>query len=326
VIRAYDLVMGATLTKQELEAADCWWEAADRAGRSAMTQFRQRLRYHQAKWREANGHPIGSHPIVPRTNGGPVRLVGSRLPLDYARDTGATFLTSAALAAAKARTSITEPHQSFDHQRPWADLLSSTAMSFNMFGDLAVDVGFADLAVHAWWPDVSGSVSHVRFAHSPGRFDPAYIGNLSALDVAFVLDHDDGTNGIIGLSTKYHERIQRELPKPERLARYLEVAEKSGIFGPGALEAVNGTKLLEMWLSHLLLLSMLQHPSGTWGWGRYVVVYPAGNLDFAEACASYHDLLLDQSTFSYVTVEELLGAGVLPARTTRLLRERYILS
>ena len=51
-----------------------------------MTEFRRRLRYHQARWREANGHPIGTQPIVPRP-GKPVRPVGSRLPLDYARET-----------------------------------------------------------------------------------------------------------------------------------------------------------------------------------------------------------------------------------------------
>ncbi len=53
-----------------------------------------------------------------------LRLVGSRLPLDYARETGANLITAAALDAARARTSVTEPHQSFDHQRLWADLLS----------------------------------------------------------------------------------------------------------------------------------------------------------------------------------------------------------
>jgi len=46
-----------------------------------MTEFRRRLRFHQAQWREANGHPVGPHPIVPRS-GKPSRLVGSRLPLD----------------------------------------------------------------------------------------------------------------------------------------------------------------------------------------------------------------------------------------------------
>jgi len=57
-----------------------------------------------------------------------------------------------------------------------ADLLSSTAFCFNLFGDLAADLGLADRAVHTWFPDVPGTVGDVRFAHSPGRLDPAYLG------------------------------------------------------------------------------------------------------------------------------------------------------
>jgi hypothetical protein len=79
-----------------------------------------------------------------------------------------------------------------------------------------------------------------------------------------------------------------------------------------------------MWLEHLLLLSMLQHPSGAWKWGRYVVAHPAGNSDFADACARYRDLLVDQSSFSSVTVEELLDANALTAKATAALRERYV--
>jgi hypothetical protein len=319
-----DRIVAATLTKEELEAAHCW-EAEDHVPRRPeMTEFRRRLRYHQAQWREANGHPIGSQPIAPPPDGGPARLVGSRLPLAYATETGANLLTAGALDAARARTSIIEPHQSFDHQRLWADLLSSAAMAFNLFGDLAADLGLADRVVHTWWPDAPGTVCELRFAHSPGRLDPAYLGSLIAFDVAFVLDLDDGTRGIVGLDTRYHEPTKRAIPKPTRLPRYLEVTERSGVFGPGAIEAVNGTDLLVMWLEHLLLLSMLQHPSGTWSWGRYVVVHPAGNTDFAEACARYRALLVDQSTFSSETVEELLDAGALPTPTVAALRDRYI--
>jgi hypothetical protein len=79
-----------------------------------------------------------------------------------------------------------------------------------------------------------------------------------------------------------------------------------------------------MWLEHLLLLSMLQHMSGTWKWGRYVVVHPAGNTDFADACNRYRALLVNQSTFASVTVEELLDASVLPKRTATALRKRYL--
>src|SRR2546422_3409395 len=192
--------MGEALSKQELEAVHCW-EVDDRVqGRPELTAFRRHLRYHQSRWRESKGHPIGSQPIVPKP-GATARLVGSRLPLAYARETGANFLTARALDAARARTSIIEPHQSFDHQRLWADLLSSVSMSFNLFGDLAVDLGLADRAVHTWWPDALGTVGDVRFAHSPGRLDPAWLGNLVALDVAFVLDHGDGTHGIVGVGT-----------------------------------------------------------------------------------------------------------------------------
>ena len=79
-----------------------------------------------------------------------------------------------------------------------------------------------------------------------------------------------------------------------------------------------------MWLEHLLLLSMLQHVSGTWSWGRYVVVHPAGNSDVAGSCARYRDLLADVSTFSSLTIEELLDADVLPAKTIAALRDRYL--
>jgi PD-(D/E)XK nuclease superfamily len=295
-------------------------------GRPEMTDFRRRLRYHQAQWRDANGHPVGSQPIVPRP-GVRTRRVGSRLPLPYARETGANFLTTGALDAARARTSVVEPHQSFDHQRLWADLLWSPTLAFNLFGDLAADLTIADEAVHAWWPDAPGSVCDVRFAHSPGRFDPAYLNSLRAFDAAFVLDRGDGTQGIVALVVKYHERSKPEIPKPTNLPRYLEVAVRSGAFEPGEIDSVKGrSDLAVTWLEHLLLLSMLQHVSGAWTWGRYVVVYPTGNSDLADACARYANLLHDGSTFSSVTIEHLLDARVLPPKTAKAIRARYIVA
>jgi hypothetical protein len=321
---AYDLAVTATFSQHELEAAYSW-EADDRVpGRPAMTEFRRALRYHQAQWREANGHPIGSQPIVPR-EGKPSRPVGSRLPLAYARETGANFVTAAALHSARARTAVVEPHQSFDHQRLWADLLWSPTLAFNLFSDLAADLGLADRAVHTWWRDAPGTVRDVRFAHSPGRFDPTYLNSLRAFDVAFILELDDGTSGIIGIATKYHEWTKPEMPKPKNLRRNLEVAERSGAFRPGATNSVEGRSgLAVMWLEHLLLLSMLQHVTGAWSWGRYVVIHPAGNSDFGDGCTRYRDLLVDDSTYSSMTVEKLLDADVLPPDTAGAVRDRYL--
>ena len=311
-------------TREELEAAYCW-EAEDNVpGRPETTEYRRAVRLHQARWREAHGHPIGTQPHVPKP-GKPARPVGSRLPLDYARETGASFLTRGALDAARARTSVIEPHQSFDHQRLWADLLSSEALAFNLFGDLARDLQRADRAVHTWWPDAPGTVSEIRFAHSPGRLDPQWLNSLRAFDAAFVLDLGDGTQGVVGVDVKYHERAKTEIPKPRNRSRNLEVAKRSKAFARGAASRLmERSTLAVMWLEHLLLLSMLQHPAGSWSWGRYVVVHPARNPDAAEMSAGYRELLSDDSTFATCTLEELLGAGALAARATSALRRRYL--
>jgi PD-(D/E)XK nuclease superfamily protein len=311
--------VSAPLSQEQLEAAYAW-EAEDRVpGRPHMAEFRRRLRHHHSLWRETRGHPVGTQPIVPKP-GKPARPVGSRMPLDYARETGANFLTPGALAAARARTSIVEPHQTLDHQRLWADLLWSPALAFNLFGDLAADLELADRAVHAWWPDAPGTVHEVRFAHSPGRLDPSYLNSLRAFDAAFVLD-----GGIVAVDVEYHDRTKAEIPRPDNLGRYLEVAERSGVFAAGATESVERkSDLAVMWLEHLLLLSMLQHESGAWTWGRYVVVRAAGNSDFADAVGRYRALLADPTTFLDVTIEELLGSGALPRRATMALRERYL--
>ena len=316
--------MAAPVTREELEAAQCW-DAADVVPRRPdMTDFRQRTRLHHARWRVAHGHPIGSYPFAPRP-GADVRLVGSRLPLDYARETGATFLTEAALDAARGRTSFVEPEQSFDHQGLWADLLSSEALAFNLFGDLAGDLGRADRALHAWLPDAPGGVSEIRFAHSPGRLDPEWLNSLRAFDAAFILDLGNGTQGIVGVDVKYHERLKPETPKPTNLPRNRQVHEGSRAFRPEAFDSVSGrSDLWHLWLEHLLLLSMLQHQSGAWTWGRYLFVYPSGNVDMADADARYRRLLNDDLTFSSMTLEELLAAKALRRDTAAALRERYL--
>ena len=311
-------------TREQLEAA-CCWEADDQVpARWTMTAFRRRARYQQAHWREANQLPIGTQPIAPKPGETRVRPVGSRLPLDLARTTGANFLTAAALDAARVRASYIEPHQSVDRQRLWADLLSSLALAFNLFGDLAADLTVADRAIHAWFPDTPGQVSSVRFAHSPGWLDPAYLNSLRSFDTAFITDTDDGTHGIVAVVVTYHERNKPETPRPDNLARYTAVADHSRAFVPGAIEQLRERgDLCVLWLQHLLMLSVLQHTSGSWTWGRLLVVHPAANIDAADACHRYRRMLTDDTTFATTTLEQLLDTRTLPKSTTAALRDRY---
>jgi hypothetical protein len=310
-------------SREELEAAHCWETSDLVAGRPAMTVFRRRTRYHQAQWREAQGHPIGTQPIVPRP-GVTVRPVGSRVPLEYGRTTGAGFVSPAALAAARARTSFVEREQSFDHQRLWADLLSSEALSFNLFGDLAEDAARADRAVHRWWPDTPGTVSEIRFAHSPGRLDSSYLNSLRDFDAAFVLDTGGGRRVVVAVDVKLFELNKIEQPKPSNSARNMQVCERSGAFTPEVGRLLGRTDMAVLWLEHLLLHSMLQHESREWTWGRYVVVYPGDNADVVDLLARYRGFLADDATFATMTIEDLLASRALPAKTIKALRDRYV--
>jgi hypothetical protein len=84
------------------------------------------------------------------------------------------------------------------------------------------------------------------------------------------------------------------------------------------------SELCVTWLEHLLLLSMLQHRSGEWSWGLYVVVHPADSASVVDGCHRYRDLLADESTFATLTVEELLDSAVLAPKTLSALRARYV--
>ena len=133
-----------------------------------------------------------------------VRPVGSRLPLDYARETGANFLTAGALDAAEARTAIAEAHQSFDHQRLWADLLWSPTLAFNLFGDPAADLGWptgpSTLVAGRARPPARGPL---RPLTGPVRRLPQQPPRLRR--GALVLDLDDGTQGVVAVDVNYHE-------------------------------------------------------------------------------------------------------------------------
>ncbi len=308
----------------DAHAAHCWPPSVDRVPRdAATTAWKLRARIGQARWREARGFPIGSKPY---TGGASAAPVGSRLELGFARASTAGFITPAALSAVQCRPGRSEPHQMIQVDRLWADLLSSMPLCFNLFGELRGDARAAHDAVRAWWPDAPTGTVDVRFEHSPGRRDMAYLGNQSAFDVAFVFD-SPGASAIIGVETKYHEHAKREsAPRPAALARYAEITERSGWFAADWRARLIGTELQQIWLDHLLVLSMMQHAAEPRVWGRFVLVYPAGNPSFARATAEYRSVLKVGGTFEARTIESLLAApGALSATTVAALRDRYIL-
>src|SRR5664280_1375381 len=232
-------------------------ESMDRvSGDPETTAFKRRARLRQALWREAKEFPEGTEPTRPRP-GTPPRPLGSRLDINFAFETGANFLTDAARDAAQYRVAHPESKQTLDSDRLYADLLSSMPMCFNLFGPLWAELDLAAEAVRHWWPDAPGRLSTIRFEWSPGRqISGRYLENRTACDVAFEMVGPDGALGLIGVETKYHEHCKIEdLPSNDRVRRYLEVVGQCGVFRAGAVDAILGTRLQQIFLDHLLVLS-----------------------------------------------------------------------
>jgi hypothetical protein len=284
-----------------LRAACCWFKVDHVSNDPETTEWKRRARKRQADWREKRGLPMGTH--KPPKSDTPVPN-GSRILLSQAEGRRANFVTSAAFDAALARVNAPEKHQLLKEERLWSDLLSSMPMCFNVFGDLHADQARAREAVRAWWPDIPGGNVAVIFEHSPGRCDMSFIGTKTSMDVAFEVP---SANAILAVETKYHEHVKRgERLRKEALDRCKEVAERSGIFAGTWRDALPNSDLEQIWLDHLLVLSMLQHPSRRWIWGRFVLVYPSENPSFARAAARYRAFLRDTSTFEARTLESLL--------------------
>lgn len=283
-----------------------------------MTAFKRRARLQQAQWREKHGYPIGVQKVP---NKDPVN-VGSRMPVAYARDTMANFLSDGVKQAVKERLAVNEPHQTLNTDRLYSDLLSSMPMCFNLFGELAADRTKAQPAVEALWPELQAENASVRLEHSPGRRDEKFLGDRTAFDAAITYEGAAG-RGIIGIETKYHEHAVRE-KVPAEMRRYEEVTTRSKVFERGWQKAIVGTELQQIWRDHLLVLSMLQ--CGEWTEGRYVLVFPAANLSFAAVAEQYRSVLVDDATFEVRTLETVVDSldGVLAAGTLTAFRERYL--
>jgi hypothetical protein len=313
------------VSDRELKAHSCLESVDKLPADPEMSSFKRRARLQQALWRESKGFEIGTQPMRPKV-GLSTRPLGSRISLSYARESNANFLNEKVLKAVRYRIEHPEPHQMIDQDRLFSDLLSSMPMCFNLFGSYHGDLNAADHAVHSWWPDVPGKVCAVHFEWSPGRLlKGEYLENRSAFDVAFELALADGTRGIVGVETKYHEDCKREKPpQDDRLRRYKEVTDKSSIFTPEAFSTILGTDLQQIWLDHLLALSMLQHTSHAWSWVKFVLVHPAGNVSYVRAVENYMKLMKDSSTFGKSTIESLLNPNMLPDDTATVFQERYL--
>lgn len=273
--------------------------------------FQREARLRQGLWREKEGLPIGDHRGRP---------LGSRLAMPFALETLANYLTENIKGVVRAEVQKTE--KLYRAPRIYDDLLSSQPLCFNLFGELHLDLDLASKAFQRLLGQPV-SVTGIEFEHSPGRGDPRFTADGSALDV-FVSYELGGTKGFVGIEVKYVENL--DLDEARHRARYDQIAREMNIFVPSSLPTLRVRPLEQFWRDHLLACSLLLDRASGYDHGAFVVLYPNGNKIVESAVTRYRSCLLDAATFTSWTLEQVLdalddaGAGA----WARQVRERYV--
>ena len=261
--------------------------------------YQARLRQLQSDWRERQRLPIGHHDGAP---------LGSRLEMPAAKDELTNYLTPTIRDIVRRETDREKGDEAqgklYGEPRIFDDLLSSQPLCFNLFGELSADLALATEVARILWPDRVEAVTSIEFEWSPGRGEARYLDNRSAFDVVLFHSCPGGGKGFVGVEVKYHEDLKVKPATPKR--RYDEVAETAGIFRPDQRAALAAPPLQQIWLDHLLALSMLQ--TGEWAAGQFVVMHPVANVPCTRAIDRYRSCLTDSTTFDRRTLEEVLAA------------------
>jgi hypothetical protein len=266
---------------------------------STDTSWQRELRRRQSRWRERQGYPIGSH------NGRPL---GSRLAMPAAEEKLWNFITPEigelvrCEYVANASRSRTQK-KVYGYPRLFEDLLSSQPLVFNLFGELALDLKRATTLTRRLWPSRVETVTRIEIEWSPGRWDPRYLDNGTAADIAFFHTTPNGGDGVICVEVKYHEDLRGKdyAVKP----RYLEVARSSRAFLDDALPVLGRGPLQQLWFDHLLALAVRE--TGRLETSLFVVIHPEINEACSSAIAAYRRALSPQgiASFDARTIEAL---------------------
>lgn len=259
--------------------------------------FQRRARVLQSMWRDGMGYPA-----CPYRDG----LLGSRMPLPWAKETLANFLTDNIRQVVRSDVLDGGPDDErlIQPDRLLGNLLSSQPLCFNLFGELTVDLELASRVVSRLTDGRFARVTEIKFEYSPGRSDPRYTNDKSAFDVFLRCKTATGDRAFLGIEVKYHENLQ---DKPGRhRGRYDEVAAMMGCFKPEASERLREKPLQQIWRDHLLAGSVKSQDA--YADAAFVFLYPRDNARCEAAVAHYGDCLSDTGTFIPWTLKTVVEA------------------
>jgi hypothetical protein len=264
-----------------------------------VSDFQRRARILQSMWRKQQGYPVGEH-----RRGSTSRPLGSRLPMPWAEQSLANFITDNIREVVRSEVCDADLSKGKLYGKPriFNDLLSSQPLCFNLFAELRGDLDLASSVVNKLTDGRFSEVRAILFEHSPGRKDGRYLGDRSAFDVFLKCATSSGGNGFIGIEVKYHENLRG--PASEHRKRYDEVAEQMGCFAQEAKQALKSSPLQQIWRDHLLT-GVTRSVDG-YDDALFVMLYPQDNGHVSDAITAYRACLTNAESFAGWTLEEFL--------------------
>jgi hypothetical protein len=285
------------------------------------TRFRSVARLRQSLWREQHGYPCGRY--VDGT--GRSRRLGSMVSTRVGRQ-GINLVDPALVLLVQYEIAYRELGAVIYVDRLWNNLLTSQALTFNLFGPFKQNLALATAVMRRLVPDLVGEVTGVRFEHSPGRGQPRFTADHTAFDVLLHCTTPQGRSAFIAIEVKYSE-APAGLASPAR-PRYDALSREAGVFRDPDAPALRYAPIEQFWREQLLVTALLN--TGAYQDGRLLVIAPAANTDCQTAITRYRTELISddpaETRFQALTLEDLVtalgsaGADTLAGR----LAERYL--
>jgi hypothetical protein len=283
------------------------------------TRFRAAARLMQSLWRERQGYACGRRDDDAHNS----RKLGSRLTVKTAQ-TGANFITPEVSELVRWELAYREIAATIDTKRLSGNLLSSQALTFNLFGPLKLSPKLATAVFRRLFPDFVQKVEDIWFEHSPGRRHSGFTGDNTAFDLIALCHTLRGNTGFIAIEVKYSEAASTQ---PGRSPRYDDLARQSGLFHDPDAAALRSPGVQQFWREHLLAHTMVH--AGLYDEGLFIVAAPSQNRECQIVIEKYRQQLTAAGTpkvaFDTVTIETIIdamaaeGAG----KEAQLLRTRY---
>ena len=262
------------------------------------SSFQRSARLLQSIWRVEHEYDMGQ---VSNKNG--PRPIGSRLPMPWAQESLANYLTENIRNVV--RSEVLDPVKSkcklYGKPRIFNDLLSSQPLCFNLFGELSQDLQLATSVMKNLTAGKVETVTRIEFEWSPGQGDPIYTGDRSAFDVYVEFLTPTNTKGFFGIEVKYHENlIGKASPHKER---YDEIARYMDCFETANLDELGAQPLQQIWRDHML--AGIHKIQNKFDEGIFVFLYPEKNKHCSEAMEKYKRCLTSTDTFAEWTIESV---------------------